>query len=136
MGRPRTPTTVLELRGAFAKNPKRGRERAHEPAPPAGLGRPPKYFDAADRACWRELERVCERGVCTRMDRPKAELAARLWAQFRRGELDGRKTALLSSLLGLFGCSPSERSKVHGSPLPASAESAALERRFFGGKRA
>jgi hypothetical protein len=41
MGRPRKPTAVLEMSGAFRKNPARKRARAGEPRVSAGLGDPP-----------------------------------------------------------------------------------------------
>ncbi len=41
MPRPRKPTKVLELSGAFKKNPSRKRARAGEPQIAAGLGDPP-----------------------------------------------------------------------------------------------
>lgn len=41
MGRPRKPAAVLEMAGAFKKNPSRRRARAAELALPAGVGDPP-----------------------------------------------------------------------------------------------
>jgi len=41
MGRPRKPAQVLELSGAFRKNPSRRRERAAELAIKPGIGDPP-----------------------------------------------------------------------------------------------
>jgi hypothetical protein len=46
------------------------------------------------------------------MDRPSAEVAARLWAKFRRSECNSRELALLAQLFGRFGANPSDRSKV------------------------
>ena len=40
-GRPHKPTQILEISGAFAKNPARRRARANEPKIKAGLGDPP-----------------------------------------------------------------------------------------------
>jgi hypothetical protein len=48
MSRPRTPTAVLELRGAFKEHPERARERAGEPRPTEPLGEPPKRLKPAD----------------------------------------------------------------------------------------
>jgi hypothetical protein len=44
MGRPRKPTAVLEISGAFKKNPARKRARAAEPRISAGLGDPPEEW--------------------------------------------------------------------------------------------
>lgn len=65
-GRPRTPTAVLEAKGAFAKNPARGRARSGEPRSTGGLGDPPPYFMIQEpetgfrkagilRELWREI---------------------------------------------------------------------------------
>lgn len=55
MARPRKPTAVLKLSGAFDKNPKRGRERENEPESTAPLGDCPGDLDEAERARWLEL---------------------------------------------------------------------------------
>jgi hypothetical protein len=112
LGRPRTPSKVLEFTGAYKKNPARRTERAAEPAAKSGLGAPPSYFDAADRACWEEIKRVVSKGVHTRMDRPSAELIARLWARFRGDGLGAAETRILARLMGRHGLSPSERTRV------------------------
>jgi hypothetical protein len=56
MSRPRTPTAVLELRGAFKNHPKQARERAGEPRPTEPLGDLPKRLKPADKAAWREMQ--------------------------------------------------------------------------------
>lgn len=43
-GRPRKPARVLEMSGAFRKNPARRRARAEELAPQRGLGEPPEEW--------------------------------------------------------------------------------------------
>jgi hypothetical protein len=56
-GRPRTPTAVLEASGAFAKNPKRGRDRHGEPKSTGGVGEPPAVFKADGEyyELWKEI---------------------------------------------------------------------------------
>jgi hypothetical protein len=65
MSRPRTPTAVLELKGAFRKNPKRGEERALEPQA-SGQLEPPAHFVRTDLsecarylAIWQETVGIC-----------------------------------------------------------------------------
>ena len=41
MSRPRTPTNILELRGALKKDPQRRKLRANEPKPETAIGLPP-----------------------------------------------------------------------------------------------
>jgi hypothetical protein len=59
-GRPRTPTAVLEASGAFAKNPKRGRERAGEPESTGGIGDPPACFSVGGELwqLWNEISQT------------------------------------------------------------------------------
>src|SRR5688500_1943592 len=45
MPRPRNPTGVLQLSGAFRKDPQRLAARAHEPQFMKGLGEPPDWLD-------------------------------------------------------------------------------------------
>jgi hypothetical protein len=88
MARPRTPTNVLDARGAFKKHPERRRE---DPEPAGELGEPPLYFSAPELQCWTELVSITPRGVLTARDRWVVEMAARLMAEYR--EL-GRKFPL------------------------------------------
>ena len=83
MSRPRTPTAVLELRGAFKNHPERARERAGEPRPTDPLGDPPKRLKPADKAAWREMQ---EHGFwLTSADQFMVEIAASLMAKHRGG---------------------------------------------------
>jgi hypothetical protein len=45
MGRTRTPSAVLKLRGAFINHPRLGRDREFEPRIATGLPAPPKNLD-------------------------------------------------------------------------------------------
>jgi hypothetical protein len=69
MSRPRTPAAVLELKGAFRKNPKRGEERAAEPQATGRLEAPAQWLPheteyrspecARYLAIWKETVAVC-----------------------------------------------------------------------------
>lgn len=116
MGRPRKPTKVLELTGAFKKNPKRRKERENEPEPDGPLGDAPHYFQLDQVARWNEIRSSCP--WLTIADRPQVELAAKLWASEQRGENEKDDRRLYVQLFGRLGMDPSGRSKVQAPANP------------------
>jgi hypothetical protein len=101
MSRPRTPTAVLELRGAFKAHPERARERAGEPRPTEPLGEPPKRLKPADKAAWCEMR---DHGFwLTSADQFMVEIAASLMAKHRGGTIDNPARSLLVSTLSKLG---------------------------------
>ena len=114
MGRPRTPTNILEIRGAYRTHPERRKQRANEPTGIPGLGEPPERLDEAEKAAWAEIAATCAQGVLTQADRLVVEMSARLLVEFRDMGRDFQtaKLGLLRSLLGSCGMSPSDRTKV------------------------
>lgn len=114
MAGPRTSTAILELRGAFKNHPGRRLERAGEPVTAEPVGTPPEGLDDACKAAWNELVDIAPAGVLCRFDRVALEIAAVLLAQFRASPSDFPVTKLsrLNALLGQFGMTPSDRSKV------------------------
>lgn len=112
MGRPRTPSKVLEARGAFAKNPQRRRDNEPEVREP--LGSPPEGLSEAEGRAWHEIALYAPVGVLTQADRLTMELACTLIAEYRadRSGFAAQKYARLQSLLGSFGMTPSDRSKL------------------------
>lgn len=113
MARPRKPTATLELKGAFKKNPSRGRARANEPRPDAEVGLPHNTMPDEAAAIWAEL--VQHGTWLTAADRLLLEIACRLFADFRAGALDGGGISKLITALSKLGFSPTDRSKV-GAP--------------------
>jgi hypothetical protein len=114
MSRPRTPTAVLELRGAFKNYPERARERAGEPRPAEPLGDPPKRLEPANKAAWREMQ---EHGFwLTSADQFLVEIAASLMAKHRGGTIDNPARSLLVGTLSKLGLGPAERSKMKVPP--------------------
>lgn len=83
MGRPRTPTAVLEAKGAFRKDPQRAATRKNEPKPDGVIGNPPDYFDETHKEIWWELIGEAPKGVLTKADRKQLELTVRLTAKMR-----------------------------------------------------
>ncbi|MDR5777294.1 MULTISPECIES: hypothetical protein [unclassified Caballeronia] len=113
MARPRTPAAVLELRGSYKRNPKRRRE---EPDVSGPLGDAPSYFSGEELVAWNDITSGAPREVLTSADRITVELSARLLAESRLNwtNFSAAKLARLEAILGKFGMSPADRSKVTG----------------------
>jgi len=111
MARPRTPSNVLELRGAFAKNPQR--KRPNEPKPVGDVG---SYSIAScDPAeIWEELKTACPKNVLTQSDRLAFEIAVEFTRQFRENPtgLSSERIKTLINLLARFGMTPADRAKI------------------------
>lgn len=111
MARPRKPTAVLDLKGAFKKNPSRGKARANEPVLDGKIGNAPIALDEAERDLWDELARVGS--WLADGDRLMLEIACRLMVLFRTNKLDGGGISKLITALSKLGFSPTDRSKVN-----------------------
>lgn len=113
MSRPRTPTNVLDARGAFRKNPQRKREDAPTVGP---LSKAPRHLTGEALKAWKEIAKYAPLDVLTDSDRLALEVAAQLLAQFRQDPLEFPATKLvrLEALLGKFGMTPADRAKVGG----------------------
>ena len=114
MPRPRKPTNILNLTGAFDKNPARRKARASEPKDLGELGDPPKRLNAEQLAAWHEIVENTAYGVLTRSDRHILEITAVLLAEFwQAGALmTGTHLNILNASLGKMGLNPSDRSRV------------------------
>ena len=113
MARPRTPTNVLELSGAFKRNPQRKRQDAETSGP---LGKASAHINGAVLNAWNEIVKSAPREVLTGSDALAIEVAANLLAQFRNDpiEFPAAKLVRLEALLGKFGMTPADRAKVGG----------------------
>lgn len=112
MARPRKPTAVLELKGAFNKDPQRQRDA--EPVPTDDIGDPPGHFDVMQCKTWQEIVSIAPPGVLFNSDRLALEMFVCLLVEFR-GNPNGfhqAKLGRLESLCGKFGMTPSDRSKI------------------------
>lgn len=110
MGRPRTPSNILELRGSFDKDPQRRRE---DPKVDIGLGEAPPYFDDEERAIWEEIADSAPQGVLAKSDRLCIEMLVPLVLQLRqRGPMKAAERSFMLSTLTRIGCTPADRSKV------------------------
>lgn len=110
MARPRKPSNVLELNGAFRKNPQRARR---EPDVEAGLGAAPNYFHADEIEIWDEIAYSAPVGVLSRSDRLCVEMLVPMILKLRRREMikAGERSFMLSTLTRM-GCTPADRSRV------------------------
>lgn len=114
MSRPRTPSNVLELKGAFDKNPQRRRE---EPKVEPGLGDAPEYFDDGERAIWDEIAASAPTDVLSRSDRLCVEMLVPLIVRLRNREpMKAAERAFMLSTLTRMGCTPADRSRVAAPP--------------------
>lgn len=112
MPRPRKPTAVLELQGAFKKDPQRGRARANEPRPTGMIGAAPAGFDPELIAIWDELSRDIPPGVLTNADRLMLEITCRLTQKLRNGRIHGGELSVLAGCCTRLGMTPADRSKI------------------------
>lgn len=120
MARPKTPTNILALRGAYKKHPERKPEAGTEPEPRGAVGEPPEHMAADAKAVWHELVGLACPGVLGDSDRFLVEIVSTLMAEFRRGGVDENGKSLFSDAklsrlqagLGQLGMTPADRSKV------------------------
>lgn len=112
MARPRTPTSVLDARGAFKRNPQRRRDG--EPVVRESIGSPPEELTDAELRWWREITNRAPLGVLTAADWLSVMLAAQLLAEFKADPVafNSGKMTRLQSLLGTFGMTPSDRARL------------------------
>lgn len=111
MARPRTPTNVLDARGAFKKNPQR---RRSEPDAGGPIGAPPDDLSQGARLAWERIVRIAPAGVLTEADQMMLQLASELWAEWAVAptEFAPAKMTRLEAQLGKFGLAPSDRAKL------------------------
>lgn len=112
MPKPRTPSAVLEARGAFAQNPDRKREDFESGEFDTVA---PEYFTAAQTVVWAELVRLLPPSVLQATDRMAVELVARLVARFRSindADVTMAQVAQIRTALATLGMTPADRSRV------------------------
>jgi hypothetical protein len=116
MSRHQQPDEIARLKGADKKDPQR--YRAEIPKSSRPLGSAPdhlgKQVEPDPAACWFELETYCIPGVLTGADRIAMEMLATLLAEYRADPAKFPSTKLnqLSVMLGRFGMTPSDRTKL------------------------
>lgn len=119
MPKPRTPSSVLEARGAFAHNPDRTREDFQSGDFDTD---PPGYFSESQKAVWTEIVSLLPDGVLQATDRVAVELAARMVAHFRSlddAAVTMAQVAQIRMALATLGMTPADRSRVSAVKAPA-----------------
>ena len=124
-GRPRKPTNVLQLSGAFRKDPQRLAARANEPQPDGPIGEAPAYMNEDEARVWGEIIAECPTGVLTNADRGILAVTVSMRLHAEQGEpfvvdgvptsvriFDTKKIALLMRCYTELGMTPASRSKV------------------------
>ena len=112
MAKSRTSTKILELRGAFKKNPQR---RRSEPEVKNQLRKTaPRYLNADQKSAWRKILKIAPPGVLMESDELIVASVACLWAQFTetKGRLDAQLLIRLEIHLGKLGMTPADLSRV------------------------
>ncbi len=111
----RKPTNVLQLSGAFARNPNRTRT---DPQPRGPVGSAPRQTPITFRKAWSMIVNACPDGVLADRDRIAVELVASLFKEFRSDPalFPAVKFARLQSLLADLGMSPAAASRVAAVP--------------------
>lgn len=130
MARPPKPTKVLEITGAFKRNP--NRKRPGEPIPTGGIG--PYAKGSLDKAeIWDEIVGQCAPGVLTNADRLALEIAVEYVHQFRTNpvKFSAARIHVLVALLGRFGMTPADRAKMHLPEAPKSGAEVAPWSKFL-----
>lgn len=111
VARPRTPSKILDARGAFKKNPDRKRDGEPEVKDP--IGAPPEDLTDGELKAWNMIVARAPMGVLTSADWPTVWMASRLWAGFiTEPDYPAGKVARLHAILGQFGLDPSSRAKM------------------------
>lgn len=109
MGRPRTPSNVLELRGAFKKNPARRRKDPEGTAP--FCESPPPHLPQAAVSAWSYIVARLPQIALFNCDEIAVEMAARQLASYwLTGDHDTLKE--LRQWLARLGMFPVDRAKL------------------------
>lgn len=119
MPKPRTPSAVLEARGAFAHNPDRKREDFQSGEFDKSA---PAYFSPDQVVVWDEIVCLLPPSVLQATDRLAVELTARLVARFRSqddADVSMAQVAQIRTALASLGMTPADRSRVGAIKPPA-----------------
>jgi hypothetical protein len=124
MPKPRVPTSILEGRGAYKKDPQRAKARENEPIVGDAIGSYPEAFlprgdfDSGEnkklRALWDELIATAAPGVLNHSHRWWVELTCRAMLPIRNGSRKASDINNCANLLGKMGMNPAAQSTVSG----------------------
>jgi phage terminase small subunit len=128
MARNRTPTAILDAKGAFIINPQRARE--NEPTSGRPIGPPPKCLSSDEKKVWKLLVKQSLPGVLMESDTTLFMLLVRLTTKLYKNQplMVGEMSQLIS-LGSKFAMNPADRSKVSVEQPKESALSTFLNRK-------
>lgn len=112
MPRPRKPSNILELNGAFKANPQRRRKVIH-PAP-TDLGAPPAWMTREQAAVWHEIMEIAPPNIIKSTDAIAVSVFACLVCEFRADPVlfSSARVAQLMGFFSRFGMTPADREKI------------------------
>ena len=112
MGAPKKPAALRELHGTAHRNKHRDNQDA--PQPTRGIGPPNSSLTEYEQAIWDEVVGISYAGVMGEADRIALEMMCRLISEMRLNfqDMTAAKITQLSTLLGRFGMTPSDRTKI------------------------
>ena len=136
MGRNRTPSAILDAKGAFLANPQRERQAEPTTSKAEQLGSAPTRLTKEQQKVWREIAKRMLPGVVFASDRDSFELMVRLTVRMRAEDHSKEETimtaaekTLLVSLWSRFAMTPADRSRVQAEQAPQSKLSDFLSRK-------
>ncbi len=125
MARPRTPLNIIKMRGSDKVNPGRFKDRENQ-MQPESIGRVPNHLKPEYKKIWKEIANHLPAGTIAATDRIALETLCKLIfvMRFDFENMTAAQLGKLESLLGRFGMTPSDRSKVI---VPKKTESSAWD---------
>jgi hypothetical protein len=106
----RTPTAILDARGAYLNHPERKRDG--EPKSTRPIGGPPKDFSDELKKVWREQQKRLLPGVATFAHRTMFTLLVKLVHKMETDSLSFQGINILVSLSGRFGMTPADQARL------------------------
>ena len=108
----RKPQALREIQGTANDHP--GRQNKEQPLPTKGIGPAHKSLTEYEAEIWDEVVGISYAGVLGEADRVALEMMCRLIAEMRLDfvEMTAAKITQLSQLIGRFGMTPSDRTKI------------------------
>lgn len=108
----RKPTALKRIQGTDRDH--KSRQNPDEPTPSRGIGPAHKTLTEYEKEIWDEIVGISYKGVLGEADRLALEMMCRLVAEMRLDfvEMTAAKITQLSQLIGRFGMTPSDRTKI------------------------
>ena len=110
MGTVRKPVEILELKGAYKKDPQR--RRPPSPKSAKAIGDPPDHLDEAEKTIWFEIIGISAPGVLVSSDRLVLARLCQLERKVRERTARDTETGQHLKVLALLGLTPADRSRI------------------------